>query len=257
MINPSRRLSIIVVGLAACLALAGCGGNAPYSPIISDTVTTSDLLLLTDTTTFAVEEGAVAAFPFVVKASGSFSSSVHVIPLELPTTSWELLPMKNFVPTTAGTQMTLKVNTSGVAPGNYTFKVRATGGGLTREAWFTLNVTGLEVSITPAQATATPTQPAVYTVTVTPVNGHNLSAVLDVTGLPEGIQATLTPGILEFPTPDSRTAQLVLAMQPAKRSRVPEGGTTFRVTATSGATSATDTAEVVISLTGGIDGIIR
>ncbi len=256
MTKISRRLLSVASAFAACLILAGCGGNAPYSPIIGDTAAPPNVLLLTDTSTFTVGEGAVADFPFILKAVGSFSSSVDITVHDLPL-PWTLDPATTLVPSAAGTQMNLKVNTSGAAPGDYTFKVRVAGDDLTHEATFTLRVTGITVSVAPSVSVVTPSAPATYTITVVPVNGHTGTATLAVTGLPQGIDAALTPGAIELQGPDSRTAQLVLSVMPAKRSRRSEGGTTFTVTATSGATSATATAQVILDLTGGIDGVIR
>ena len=257
MTNTSRHLFIIVVALAACLALAGCGGNAPYSPIVSDTTQAPDLLLLTDIWSVTVEQGAVAEFRFVLKAVGSFASTVKMSVTGLPA-QWELLPSDSLVPSTAGTQMTLKVNTSGVAPGNYQFTVGAHSGNLTRLVGVTLKVKGLQVSISPAQATVTPTQPAVFTVTVAPLNGHTDPATLTVSGLPLGFSSELSPGVVQFSgaTPKTATLTVYLASIPTKRGRVSEG-IPFSVTATSATASATTTAQVFVELTGGVDGIIR
>ncbi|NLI01075.1 MAG: hypothetical protein GX446_16455 [Chthonomonadales bacterium] len=257
MTNTSRRLyaCLSVVGIA--LLLGGCGGNAPYSPIIADA--SSDLVLTLENPTVTVEQGASAVFKMNLRAVGSFSAPatvvVHTLPLQ-----WSLTPGNVVTPTTSGTPLSLTVPTGGVAVGDYEFTVSATGGGLTRAVALTLRVTGVSIGIAPESRTLLPGGTAEYTVTVTPLNGHTLSASLEISGLPSNVESSFNPDTVTFSGSSPRTSQLVLSLpddggsHPVNRG---SAGQTFTVTARSGAGSVYATAVVIIDDRGGIDAIIR
>lgn len=255
MTKTSRRLLSVASAFAACLILAGCGGNAPYSPIIADS--SGDLIFTAQTPTATVEQGATATFHLWLKAVGTFSSSVTMTAANVPG-DWDVSPAKVFTPTTSGTKLQFRVYTVGVQPGDYPFTVTVTGGGLTRRVNLTLKVTGLSVSIAPASQTIAPGGTAQYTVTVTPLNGHTRSANLEVSGLPSPFEWALNPTTVQFSGAAPQTSQLVISFNSGygdPRSR--GSGLMFVVTARSGEAAASATASLDVEDTGGIDAIIR
>ncbi len=141
-----------------------------------------------------------------------------------------------------GTSTLTLVPTAGTTAGAYGFTVTATGGGLTRTADGTLQVTSpppppppadLGLTLTPVTATADPGATASWQVQATGTNGFAADLDLTVTGPATTVAtATLTPNPL---TGGSGTSTLAL---------VPTAGTTagtygFTVTATGGGLTRT------------------
>jgi hypothetical protein len=256
--NVIGRVSVVAFP-AVVLALYGCGGNGPYSPIVGGP--NADMTLTSTAPQVVAPVGQTAVFPLEVQAVGSFASSVTLACRGLPAgVAGSFSPDATLTPTTAGSAVTLSVPTSGLGAANHSFTVTATGGSLARTLRLTIQATGLTVTVTPQTHDLILGQSVQFTVTVTPQNGHTGGAALAVTGLPDAITAGVTPDTVQLTGTGSQQAALTLSA-PAPGARAPSraSGATrmFTVTATSGALAAQADASVTLITTGGIDAVIR
>jgi|GEM_PF-6813053 len=244
---------------AALPALYGCGGNAPYSPIIGGP--NADMTLTTTASQVSVPLGQTAVIALEVKAIGAFTSPTTLSCTGLPSgSSVSFSPDATLTPTTSGSGLSMAVPTSALSTTDYPLTVTATGGGLTRTLAVTLKVTGLTVAIAPGAQDLILGQTVQYTVTVTPVNGHTGAVSLAVTGLPSGVNGSLTPDSVNLTSSSPVQAQLTLsALMPAgpASGRTAASSYPFTVTATSGPLIASADASFVLITTGGIDAVIR
>jgi subtilisin family serine protease len=89
-----------------------------------------------------------------------------------------------------------------LAPGSYPLRIAGAGGGLSRTATVTLDVSGppdFTLSTIPAAASIRPGETASFAVSVGALNGFAAPVTLSASGLPTGGRATFTPNPLAAP----------------------------------------------------------
>jgi len=129
--SPSRSVVLSALAAGALVALWGCGGNAPYSPIVAGP--NADMTLTTTTPSRTVTQGQDAVFALSVQAVGSFTSSVSLsITSGLTSGSRPVLSPSVLTPSVNGSAVSLTIPTCVLEPLDYPITVQATGGGITR-----------------------------------------------------------------------------------------------------------------------------
>ncbi len=179
---------------------------------------------VTATSSTTVTAGGSATYAVTVSAINGFSSQVSF----QVTSGLPMLAAVSFNPTTvtgSGTS-TMTVTTATSTPaGMYSLQVTASGGGVSQVGYATLTVNAgaPDFTVSVGSATTAAGSNAVYTVTVTPLNGFNGTVNYQVSGLPA------LAGVISYSTQGWQTTMTV-----GTQSCTPLGTTTPTLTATSG-----------------------
>ncbi|HKV62229.1 MAG TPA: protease pro-enzyme activation domain-containing protein [Candidatus Acidoferrum sp.] len=181
-------------------------------------------------------QGSSGSSTVTVSTFGGFSGSVSLTASGLPggvTASFS--PAS----TTGTSTLTLTAGKT-AATGTGTVTITGTSGSLTNSTTISLTVNGapdFSLSAAPGSISLTQGSSGASIITVTPQNGFTGSANLSVSGMPSGVNASLSP------SSTSGTSTLTLAAS----STATTGGFTITVTATSG--SLTHTVSVTLTVT--------
>lgn len=234
-----RTLWLLALTLVA-LQVPGCGANNTYSPQLIGAIAAA-FTISAAPTGVGTPSGGSANYTLTFRSTGGFSSTVNLSISGLPQGASGTFVPASLIPTAGGASSTLTVNTSGIAPGTYNLTVTATGGGVTRTINLTLRVTGYTISINPSIQDLTTDAPVNYTVTVTPLNGFVGQVNLTVSGLPGSILSSFTNSTLTFNSGGgAQDTTLQLSYDEGEEIET----YTFTVTGTTGAYSASGTAQV-------------
>ncbi len=136
-----------------------------------------------------------------------FSSNVSFSVSGLPAgVTAALLPVSS----PSGTSLSLTVG-PGTQPGLYPITVQGISGGLNNALTVNLTVAGPDFTISaPASVSLSASSPSVSQITITPVSGFNGTVQLSAVGLPTGLSASFSPGVISV----SGTSTLTLTATP-------------------------------------------
>ncbi|MCC6729014.1 MAG: beta-propeller fold lactonase family protein [Chthonomonadales bacterium] len=257
-----RWLAVLAAGAAAAL-LAGCGGNDAYSPTVVGGGASFDLAVSPATRTVA--PGQPATYSVTLTAVKGFASQVALSVTGLPSGATAHFAPAAATPTSGGVTSTLTV-TAGDVPrsgavarsgrvraatpdGSYPLTVRGTGGGVTREAAVTLVVQSggapsFSIGVSPAARTVAQGEQAIYSVTLTAINGFSSAVPLQVSGLPSGATAVVSPASV---VPTVAGAAGTLTVSTASSTPV----AAFTLTIGGSAAGVSQMAQVALTVTSG------
>jgi subtilisin family serine protease len=115
--------------------------------------------------------------------------------------SWSFAPA--LVSGGSGTAHVTVTTAAGIAPGSYPLRISGTGGGMTRTATVSLDITGgppdFTLAANPPALTVTRGSTASFTVDIGVRNGFSAPVTLSATGVPIGAKATFSPNPLAPP----------------------------------------------------------
>jgi hypothetical protein len=181
-------------------------------------------------------QGGSGSSTVTVSTFGGFSGSVSLTASGLPS---GVTPSFNPNSTTGTSTLTLTAGKT-AATGTTTVTITGTSGSLTNSTTINLTVNGapdFSLSATPGSINLTQGSSGASNITVTPQNGFTGNVSLSASGMPSGVNASLSPAST------SGTSTLTLAAN----STAATGGFTITVTATSG--GLTHTASVTLTVT--------
>jgi uncharacterized membrane protein len=209
------------------VTITGTAGTVSSSVTYNVGVYQQSFALSAYPSTVALNPGATVNSFIYVNGSYGFSNPVTFTVNGLPTGVSATFSLN---PSNSVTAVTFTA-AADAAPGSSNITISGTSGALTASAAIalTVNTPGFNLAVAPARITIAPGATAVSTVTNSPTNGFTGDINLGVTGLPDGVTATISPN----PATSTATVTLTAAgsAQPA--------AVTATITGTSGAASGT------------------
>lgn len=203
---------------AAIDLLASCGGGGGGGG--GDAGGDPSFELSLSASTGAVDAGGSMSLTATIEAIDGFTGSVSLSVVDLPQGVTAQIAPATVIPTATAV---ITLDAAGEASGaTRAIKVRASGGGITREAGFTLTVEALvaggdfTVTLDPEAMSVVPGGTSTAEVTVTGQDGFAGSVDLSVTGLPSGVAGAFDPpAVAAGDTPVTATLTLTAAASAA------------------------------------------
>jgi hypothetical protein len=189
-----------------------------------------DFTLSAAPSTATANPSSPASYTVTIAPLNGFTGAVNLAATGLPTGA-----TASFAPasvTTSGSS-TLTITTSASTPaGTSTITITGTSGMLTHSETVSLQVNSPNFSVTasPTTATANPTTPAIYTVTIGALNGFSSSVSLSASGLPAGATATFSPASISTSGSSTLTITTTAGTTPAGSSTITIKGTSGTLT---------------------------
>ncbi len=205
---PARTLATV---LMACV-LWSCGGSGDGTPT-PPTPTPGTLAVALGSGTASVVAGGTETATVSITRGGSFSGSVTLAAEGAPAGVTATLTPATLGSGVTSSSLGLAVAAS-TTPGTYPITVRATGTGVTAAtATFSLTVTAalmpdFGVSVTPGSLTVQEGGSGTATVAITRIDGFTGDVGMFVGGVPQDVQATVTPN-----TTTGTTATINISVQ--------------------------------------------
>lgn len=218
------------------------GNNQASFQFTVSTPVQFDFSLIASPSTQTIKAGGTAVFNIAVNLISGASSTVILSASGLPSTGVSF----TFNPTQGNPSFssTLTISTTeNTSPGVYTITITGTSGSLSKTVIITVTIESpvepdFKLSITPESQIIEASQSTNYIISITGEGGFNSEVALVVSGLPHGVQASLTKstGIPDYTS--------ILTLTSAQTS--PSGAYTFTVIASGGGKTKSITAMLII-----------
>ncbi|MEM2228433.1 MAG: hypothetical protein QXR82_06520 [Candidatus Bathyarchaeia archaeon] len=218
------------------------GNNQASFQFTVSTPVQFDFSLIASPSTQTIKAGEEAIFSIAVNLISGTPSTVTLSASGLPSTGASFL----FNPTQGNPSFssTLKISTiENTPPGSYTITITGVSGSLSKTAVITLIIESpvepdFKLSIAPESQIIEVSQSTNYIISITGEGGFNSEVALVVSGLPYGIQASLTKST---GVPDYTSILTLISSQTS-----PPGVHTFTIIASGGGKTKTLTATLII-----------
>jgi hypothetical protein len=232
--TPSGTYTVTVNGVN--------GSNLPHSVQVTLTVLAGKDFSLTATpTSHSLTVGQQINYQLAVAALNGFTGAVVLTASGAPAGVTVTISPASI--TTSGTATVTVAAAASTAPGGYTILLKGTSGTLSHTANITLAVLAatkdFSIAITPVDSGINAGSSAMYTVTITPINGFTGTVSLGLTGVPTNASGTYSP------TSIVNGGSSTLTVQTA--TNTPVGNYTLTAKGTSGSLSHSANATLTVN----------
>ncbi|MCX5909881.1 MAG: hypothetical protein NTY64_22570, partial [Deltaproteobacteria bacterium] len=172
-----------------------------------------------DPTQLKAELGETVLYPLTITPLSGFSGEVSLSPESYPP-GFTVFFTPNPVPVSGGPAASVLklIPTSQAQIGSYPIKVKGQAGGLSRTLDLKLDVTDVQMDVTPERQRIGQVEGASFTIRLEPVNGFEGPVALEVEGIHRGMRANLSANPVTLPSEVTLTLETSKWLMPGEYS---------------------------------------